>query len=49
MIKKLICVFVFSLSVFITPDCGQADSQAFAKNPKGLETQVNAYVKPYWM
>ncbi len=47
MIKKLICVFVFSLSVFITPNYGQADSQAIAKNKKTLETQVDAYVKPY--
>jgi CubicO group peptidase (beta-lactamase class C family) len=47
MIKKLICAYVFSLSVFITSNFGQADSQAFAKNEKGLETQINAYVKPY--
>ncbi len=47
MIKKLICVYVFSLSVFITPNYGQADSQASVKNEKGLETQINAYVKPY--
>ncbi len=47
MIKKLICVYVFSLCVFITPNYGQMDSQAFAKNEKGLETQIDAYVKPY--
>ncbi|MEJ7861049.1 MAG: serine hydrolase domain-containing protein [Pyrinomonadaceae bacterium] len=33
--------------MFITPNYGQTDSQALAKNEKGLETQVNAYVKPY--
>jgi len=47
MIKKLICVYVFSLSAFITPNYGQVDFQASAKNEKRLETQVNAYVKPY--
>ncbi len=47
MIKKLICVYVFSLTAFITPNYGQVDFQASAKNKKGLETQVNAYVKPY--
>jgi len=47
MIKKLICVYVFSLSVFITSNYGQIDSQTSAKNEKGLETQINAYVKPY--
>jgi CubicO group peptidase (beta-lactamase class C family) len=47
MIKKLICVYVLSLFAFITPNYGQADSQSSAKNEKGLETQVNAYVKPY--
>ncbi len=47
MIKKLICVYVLSLCLFITPNYRQTDSQKSAKNEKGLETQINAYVKPY--
>lgn len=47
MIKKLICVYVFSLFGFITPNFGQADSPASAKNDKGLETKIDAYIKPY--
>ncbi len=45
MIKKLICVFVFSL--FVTSSYGQKVSQVFAKNKGSLESQVDAYVKPY--
>ncbi len=45
MIKKLICVYVFSLFVFITANYGQTTSQI--SNKTGLETQVDAYVKPY--
>ncbi len=47
MIKKLICIYVFSFAVFITPDYGQTGSQVSAKNNKGLENQADAYVKPY--
>jgi len=47
MIKKLICVFVFSLFVFVTFDYGQTVSQVSVTSKKGLDAKVNAYVKPY--
>lgn len=46
MIKKLICAYFF-LSVFIPPSYGQSVSRTSAKNEKALETQIDAYVKPY--
>jgi CubicO group peptidase (beta-lactamase class C family) len=45
MIKKLTCVFAFSLFVFGVVGYGQTVSQVSAK--RMLETQVDAYVKPY--
>jgi CubicO group peptidase (beta-lactamase class C family) len=45
MIKKIICVFVFSL--FVTSGYGQTVSRVSSKNKKGLAPQVDAYVKTY--
>lgn len=47
MIKKLIYAWAFSLFVFTISSSGQASFQASAKNIRGLETQVDVYVKPY--
>ena len=45
MIKKLICLFVFFL--FVISSFGQTVSQISGRNKSRLETQVDAYVKPY--
>jgi CubicO group peptidase (beta-lactamase class C family) len=47
MINKLINACAFSLFVFAISSYGQASFQVSAKNKKELETQVDAYVKPY--
>lgn len=46
-IKKLICLYVFSLCALTTLGYGQAGSPVSAKNNKGLEPQVDTFVKPY--
>lgn len=45
MTKRLICVFI--LSVLVVSSNGQKVSRVSAKNEKSLESQVDAYVKPY--
>ncbi len=47
MVKKLICVYLFSLSIFIGPNYGQTRSEISTRNSNGLENEVNAYIKPY--
>ncbi len=47
MIKKLTCVFVFSLFVFVNFEYGQTASQVSVTNKRGLNAKVDAYVKPY--
>jgi CubicO group peptidase (beta-lactamase class C family) len=47
MIKKLTCLFVFSLFAFVTFEYGQTASQVSVTNKRGLNAKVDAYIKPY--